>query len=174
MANFQAPRGLSPVGTLTGAALNEQGRLYCIQATDSGNSYAIGDIVMSASGSDANGVPYVTKYAVGSGQPLGIVVGIRVADPGISLQGNTIPLEKVYLTNGTAANRYVYVVDDPNVIFQVQFDATGVTQANLHKNASLTITADASSGLSMSSPLSSTVATTAATTNTLPLSLIHI
>jgi hypothetical protein len=64
-------------------------------------------------------------------------------------------------------------VDDPNVVFQVQFDSTGVTQANSHKNAALTITAN-QTGLSQSAPQSSTVATAAATTNTLPIRLLGL
>ena len=42
MANVNAPRGLSPVGTITGAAFNEQGQLFAI-ATDASNTYAIGE-----------------------------------------------------------------------------------------------------------------------------------
>ena len=171
MANFAAPRGLSPVGTITGAAYNEQGRLYAISSTDTTNSYAIGDVVVSADGTDANGVPQVVKYT-GTGVPLGIVVGIRVADPGTSLQGTTLALNQTYLTAGSAAGRYVFVVDDPNVIFQVQFDATGVTQAQGHLNAALSVTAAQS--LTMSSPLSSVVATAPATTNTLPIRLLGL
>ena len=74
MANANTPRGLSPVGTITGAAYNEQGRLYAI-ANDGTNTYAIGDIVKVAGSSDANGVPYVTKAAT-TDTPVGVVVGI--------------------------------------------------------------------------------------------------
>lgn len=170
MANVIAPRGLSPVGTVVGADWNQQGRLYAI-ASDATNTYAIGDIVKSATSSDANGVPYAVK-ATASDVPLGVIVGIRVADPSVSLQGTTLSLEQTYI-GLNAGIRYVYVVDDPNVIFQVQFDSTGVTQANIHKNAALTITANQST-LSQSSPYSSIVATSAATTNTLPLRLLGL
>lgn len=153
MANVNTPRGLSPVGTITGAAYNEQGRLYAI-ANDGTNTYAIGDIVKVAGSSDANGVPYVTKAAT-TDTPVGVVVGIRVADPGVSLVGTTLALNTIYLPLNSGT-RYVYVVDDPSVIFQVQGDSTGVAAADVFKNAGLTITADQTS-LSQSSPLSSTV-----------------
>ena len=153
MANANTPRGLSPVGTITGAAYNEQGRLYAI-ANDGTNTYAIGDIVKVAGSSDANGVPYVTKAAT-TDTPVGVVVGIRVADPGVSLVGTTLALNTIYLPLNSGT-RYVYVVDDPSVIFQVQGDSTGVAAADVFKNAGLTITADQTS-LSQSSPLSSTV-----------------
>ena len=153
MANVNTPRGLSPVGTITGAAYNEQGRLYAI-ANDGTNTYAIGDVVKVAGSSDANGVPYVTKAAT-TDTPVGVVVGIRVADPGVSLVGTTLALNTIYLPLNSGT-RYVYVVDDPNVIFQVQGDSTGVAAADVFKNAGLTITANQTS-LSQSSPLSDTV-----------------
>lgn len=153
MANANTPRGLSPVGTITGAAYNEQGRLYAI-ANDGTNTYAIGDVVKVAGSSDATGIPYVTKAAT-TDTPVGVIVGIRVADPGVSLVGTTLALNTIYLPLNSGT-RYVYVVDDPSVIFQVTGDSTGVAAADVFKNAGLTITANQTS-LSQSSPLSSTV-----------------
>ena len=153
MANVNTPRGLSPVGTITGAAYNEQGRLYAI-ANDGTNTYAIGDIVKVAGSSDTTGIPYVTKAAT-TDTPVGVIVGIRVADPGVSLVGTTLALNTIYLPLNSGT-RYVYVVDDPSVIFQVQGDSTGVAAADVFKNAGLTITANQTS-LSQSSPLSDTV-----------------
>lgn len=153
MANVNTPRGLSPVGTITGAAYNEQGRLYAI-ANDGTNTYAIGDVVKVAGGSDTSGVPYATKAAT-TDTPVGVIVGIRVSDPSNSLVGTTLALNTIYLPLNSGL-RYVYVVDDPSVIFQVESDATGVSAANVFSNTGLTITADQTS-LAQSSPLSSTV-----------------
>jgi len=153
MANANTPRGLSPVGTITGAPYNEQGRLYAI-ANDGTNTYAIGDVVKVAGSSDATGIPYVTKAAT-TDTPVGVIVGIRVSDPGVSLVGTTLALNTIYLPLNSGT-RYVYVVDDPSVIFEVEGDATGVAAADVFKNAGLTITANQTS-LSQSSPLSSTV-----------------
>jgi hypothetical protein len=153
MANANTPRGLSPVGTITGAPYNEQGRLYAI-ANDGTNTYAIGDVVKVAGSSDTTGIPYVTKAAT-TDTPVGVIVGIRVADPGVSLVGTTLALNTIYLPLNSGL-RYVYVVDDPSVIFQVTGDSTGVAAADVFKNAGLTITANQTS-LAMSSPLSSTV-----------------
>ena len=47
MANTNAPRGLSPIGSITGAAWNQQGQTFAI-ANDASNSYAIGDVVKLA------------------------------------------------------------------------------------------------------------------------------
>lgn len=153
MANANTPRGLSPVGTITGAAYNEQGRLYAI-ANDGSNTYAIGDVVKVAGSSDANGVPYVTK-AASTDTPVGVIVGIRVSDPGVSLVGTTLALNTIYLPLNSGT-RYVFVVDDPAVIFQVTGDSTGVAAADVFKNAGMTITANQTS-LAQSAPLSSTV-----------------
>jgi hypothetical protein len=153
MANANTPRGLSPVGTITGAAYNEQGRLYAI-ANDGSNTYAIGDVVKVAGSSDANGVPYVTKAAT-TDTPVGVIVGIRVSDPGVSLVGTTLALNTIYLPLNSGT-RYVFVVDDPAVIFQVTGDATGVAAADVFKNAGLTITANQTT-LAQSAPLSNTV-----------------
>jgi hypothetical protein len=173
MANVNRANGLSPIGNFQGGSWNQQGRLYCISSSDSTNTYAIGDIVKTAGSADANGVPMVTKMTA-SDVPLGIIVGIRVADPGVSLVGTTLDLANNFIPKSKARNYYVYVVDDPMVLFEVQFDSTNVALSNLHQNAALTITADQSSTLSPSSPSSSTVVTSPATTNTLPIRLLGL
>ena len=89
MALLNRPNGLSPVGNLIGTQWNQQGRMYCIPATDSTSTYAIGDIVKTAGSADAFGVPFVQKLTSGD-VPLGIIVGIRQADPGVSLVGTTL------------------------------------------------------------------------------------
>jgi hypothetical protein len=130
---------------------------------------------MSAASADANGVPYVTKWGgatTTSALPLGIIVGIRVADPGTSLVGSSLSLEKSYI-GLSAGTRYVYVVDDPYVIFEAQFDSTAVAATDLHKNAAVTVTANQTS-LAVSSPFSSTVLTSPATTATLPIRLLGL
>jgi hypothetical protein len=153
MANANTPRGLSPVGTITGAAYNEQGRLYAI-ANDGSNTYAIGDVVKVAGSSETQGIPYVTK-AASTDTPVGVIVGFRVSDPGVSLVGNTLALNTLYLPLNSGL-RYAFVVDDPSVIFQVEGDATGVAAADIFKNAGLTITANQTT-LGQSQPLSNTV-----------------
>jgi len=177
MANANTPRGLSPVGTITGAPFNEQGRLYAI-ANDGTNTYAIGDVVKVAGSSDTNGVPYATKAAT-TDTPVGVIVGIRVSDPSVSLVGTTLALNTIYLPLSSGL-RYVYVVDDPNVIFEVEGDATGVAAADVFKNAGLTITANQTT-LSQSAPLSSTVlnassflASSASGSLALPLQIIGL
>ncbi len=172
MANPNKPAGLIPIGSVGSNAFNGQGNLYAI-ANDASNTYAIGDVVKTASGTDANGVAYVTK-ATATDTPLGIVVGFRVADPGVSLVGANLNLNNIYLPKSSGL-RYVYVVDDPDIVFAVQMDSTAVTQANLHKNANLTITADDTTNLA-SSPVSSIVINGSSinTTNTLIVRMLGL
>ena len=151
MANVSRPRGLSPVGTLTGAAFNEQGQLFAI-ASDASNTYAIGDVVKLTAGSDANGIAYVTKMTADSDLPMGVIVGIRPADPGVSLEGTNIDLAKLYLTL-SSGTRYVYVITDPTVVFEAQADSYAL--ADVNKNAGANWTADQTT-LAQSAPQSST------------------
>ena len=155
MANVNAVSGLSPVGTITGAPFNEQGQLYAIANTAS-YTFAIGDIVKSAVGNDANGVALVTKAAA-TDVPLGVVASIRVANPGVSLQGTNIDLGKLWIGVSAGSYTYVYVITDPNVVFSVQANASA--DAKVGSTAVPTITADQTSTLTQSSPLSATYVT---------------
>ena len=155
MANVNAVSGLSPVGTITGAPFNEQGQLYAIANTAS-YTFAIGDIVKSAVGNDANGVALVTKAAA-TDVPLGVVASIRVANPGVSLQGTNIDLGKLWIGVSAGSYTYVYVITDPNVVFSVQANASA--NAQVGSTAVPTITADQTSTLTQSSPLSATYVT---------------
>jgi hypothetical protein len=152
MANVSRPRGLSPVGTTTGGAWNEQGQLFAI-ANDASNTYAIGDVVKIATGSDANGVAYVTKVTADADLPLGVIVGVRPADAGVSLQGTNIDLSKLYLSK-SSGTRYVYVTTDPAIIYEAEADSYAL--ADVFKNAGGNWTADQTSSLSQSAPQSST------------------
>ena len=155
MANVNAVTGLSPVGTVTGAPFNAQGYLYAI-ANDASNTYAIGDIVKSAVGNDANGVALVTKAAA-TDVPLGVIASIRVANPGVSLQGTNIDLGKLYISLSSGSYTYVYVINDPAVVYRVQANTSA--DAKVGSTAVPTITADQTSTLSQSSPFSATYVT---------------
>jgi hypothetical protein len=128
---------------------------------------------MSLSSSDANGVRNVTKWAgatTTSALPLGIIVGFATPAVGVSLQGLPLQLERSYIGLSSGV-QYVYVNDDPFCIFEAQFDATGVTQAQLSMNAAVTITANQTT-LGVAQPYSTTVLTGPAVTATLPIRLL--
>ena len=174
MANINRPKGLSPVQNTDGSPYSQGATLFAV-ANDGSNTYAIGDIVMAATGGDVNGVPYVTKWSgtvAANSLPVGVIVGIRVADPGTSLVGNSLSLEKTYLPLN-AGTHYVYVVTDPMTYFTVQGDSTVWAASNLNNNVNVTITANQTT-LGNGAPYSNTVATGPATTNSLPLQIVGI
>ena len=157
MANQNAVTGLSPVGTSTGATFNEQGRLYAI-GNDSSNTYAIGDIVKSTVGCDATGIPLITKAAA-TDTPLGVIVGIRPANPGVSLAGTNINLAQLWVPLSNGNYSYAYVVDDPSVVFEVQANTAVTTTTAVGSTAVPAITANQTSTLAQSSPFSATYIT---------------
>lgn len=170
MANINAANGMAPVASVVGGPWNQQATLYRIPSTDT-NQYGIGDIVLSLAGADVNGVPNIIK-ATATDIPRGVIVGI---DPtltaGTSLQGTSLSLESIPIPATKTKDYYVYVVDDPNVIFEIQGNGTATAAASINKNASPVI-ANPASG----SPFSGTQldTSTLATTSTLMLKVIGL
>ena len=171
MANINRPKGLSPVQNVDGSPWSQGSTLFYV-ANDASNSYAIGDIVQLTSGSDASGIPAVTKWGgtvAAATLPVGVIVGIRVADPGVSLVGNSLALEKTYLPVNSGPH-YLYVVTDPATVFEIQGDSTAWATTNANQNCNVTITANQTT-LGNGAPYSNTVATAPASTNSLPLQI---
>jgi hypothetical protein len=89
------------------------------------------------------------------------------------LVGTNLNLTQTYIAAGTRTNtRYVYVVDDPFVLFEAQFGSVGATAAQLSMNAAVTISAADQTSLSTSSPFSDMVLSGPAVTATLPIRLL--
>jgi len=112
MANADAAFGLRPVRYLSGAPYNGAANKYYVPSTDNTAIY-IGGLVKLAGSADADGIATVTGN-VSTGNPVvGVVVGV-VPTTADSL---------IYRAASTA--RYVWVADDPNLVFEVQEDSTG-------------------------------------------------
>ncbi|HUY05013.1 MAG TPA: hypothetical protein VMV33_17175 [Rhodocyclaceae bacterium] len=122
MANPNAPRGLIPYAYQGGGPYNGAVSTYYVPV---GNATAlfIGDpVILITNSSDGNGVQSVgiatagaTNYILGSFQGISNNAGRA-----------TIPLlqsSPVYLPAGQAA--YVYVADDPNLLYWAQEDSAG-------------------------------------------------
>ncbi len=113
MANADAAFGLRPVCYLSGAPYNGAANRYYIPATDTDSAAFIGSVVKLTGGADANGIPAVTAN-VSTGNPVvGVVVGVE------PITADSL----IYRANSTA--RYVWVADDPNLLFEVQEDSEG-------------------------------------------------
>lgn len=189
MANTARINGFSPVKYTSGAPYNGACNRYAIPTSDTTASYAIGDVVMSAGGSDANGVPYVKKIPVANAsdfKALGVIVGISPVDAGVSLVGSSLDLTQLYIPTGTrTAVRYLLVADDPNLLFEVSAGttATNFTLAKARYNAGIasntgsdvTYAIDQTS-LATSAPVSNVILSSATvnTTNTLPVQMLGL
>tara|TARA_R110000868_G_scaffold2271_1_gene16894 strand:- start:589 stop:1263 length:675 start_codon:yes stop_codon:yes gene_type:complete len=188
MANANRINGFNPVGYLGGAAYTGAARMYAIPTADTICSYAIGDVVTSyaSGGCDTLGNRYVQKVLVAAASnfvALGVIVGISPVDAGASLVGSAIDLAAPYILAGTrTAVRYVYVADDPNLIFEISggTTATNLTAAKASLNAGIAsntgsdVTLANSQALTPSSPYSNSCISSATinTTNTLPVQLL--
>lgn len=181
MANVNAPFGLMPVEHLDGSPYNGKATRYYIPSTD-GSAYYIGDPVALAGvagggggtqDADALGVMSVGKVANGDTLWLGPIVGIEVVNPSAqSNQGTSLALEQIFIPATKAKAYYVYVADDPNLIFEMQGDATATNQtaAKSSYNCDITVAVPSSGNQSASVIASAGIALTA----TLPLKLMGL
>ena len=112
MANADAAFGLRPVRYRSGAPYNGAANRYFVPATD-GTAIYVGGLVKLAGAADANGIATVTGNVATSEVVVGVVVGVEPVT-----QDST-----TYRVASTA--RYVFVADDPDLVFIVQEDSVG-------------------------------------------------
>lgn len=138
--NPNAPYGAQPVMMGDGTAWNGKLSLYVIPSTD-GSEFRVGDWVKLAAGADANGVPACAKAAAAQAV-CGAICGIDPVPPTASLSGAGIDLSAMSIPATKTKDYYVWVCDDPNVIFAMRGDTTGTNQvaANANKNCQITVT----------------------------------
>lgn len=179
-ANINKPAGLSPVGTISGSSWEGKGRVYAIPTTDSTNNYFPGDLVSlvaggSAGGVTTNGIPYVSLTAAGA-MAVGVIQAIGTNPSGPWINPNNLSV--VYAPITKTQIYYAYVLDDPNIVFEVQEDGTGtnLTAAIIGRNANILLGA-ASTAATPTNSLSQTVMTNSATpavTVTLNLKILQL
>jgi hypothetical protein len=130
---------LKPVKHLTGAPWNGKVNVYYVPATDATALFK-GDAVKSAGSADATGkFPTVTQVVAGDAVR-GIVVGF--GDNPYVMTHPDAP-NRDYRPASTAM--YVFVVDDPSVIFEVQEDSVGGALAAVDVGSSADIVVAAGS-----------------------------
>lgn len=162
MANLVAPRGFVPTRTADANPYTGGTNMYVIQLADA-NQYGVGDVVKSFAGSDATGIPAVTK-AAGTDTVRGVIVGVLVAAPqNPSLVGVGLDLSLQYIPATKARDYYVMVADDPAILYELQDDGLAtLAPSSANKNASFTVTNPTSPQQNSSTVLNtSSVATTA-------------
>ena len=150
MSNSDAPFGLRFIGMLTGDAGNVHIGRYRLPASASSALY-LGDPVMRLTSSSIlasnttlslnqePGLEYITRAAGADNQMLlGVVAGFCF---------NPNDLITPYAASGS--ERDVLVIDDPNALFEIQSDVTGIAYTDLGKNCLMTVTAgDTTTGTS--------------------------
>lgn len=159
MATSAAPTGAEPVDTLS-ASGSFTGKIRHIKIA-SGYSTAIfyGDFVKLVSDG-------VIEKDTGTATltPVGVFVGCAYTDPNT----NQNTFNQQYPASTSASDIVAYVVDDPNVLMRMQGDAS-LAQTTLGNNAAIIQTAGSTS---IGRSKNAVDASTAATTNTLPLRII--
>ena len=169
MANANIPRGLQPYSYAWGAPWGGAVRTY---AVPSGNATALflGDPVkLITNSSDGNGIQNVViGTAAGGAYSLGAFMGIS-NNAGLT----TIPVlqnQTPYLPASTAA--YVYVTDDPFLLYWAQEDSVGGAMVSGASGRNVDLIAGSGSTVTSQSgwQLDSS---TLATTNTLQMRIIQ-
>src|SRR6185503_826771 len=100
---------------------------YYIVSTDN-NAYYEGDMVISAAGGDASGVPACIKATAGTETMRGIIVGFEQANlvyppgavPNLGGINTTIFPTQVSLPATKGQDYYALVADDPHLLFFMQ------------------------------------------------------
>lgn len=126
MANANTAFGLRPLAYASGAPYNGAVQVYYVPAANATALYLGDPLLVLDNSADANGVPAIGIAAAGGGTYITGTFAGRANNAGELvipvLQGNN-----VYLPASTAA--YIYVADDPNLVFEVQEDSVGGAMA---------------------------------------------
>lgn len=140
MANQDAPFGLRPVRSLSGAPYNGAANKYYIPASY-GTALFIGDPVIKSgtsntalvqSGNETHAIgtlPEINRATAGDGNAItGVIVGFEPD-----------PANRSRIHNPASTERVALVADDPNLLFLIQADGT-VAAASVGLNAVLIYT----------------------------------
>ena len=119
MANSDTPFGFKPVKHLNGNPWNGKTNVYYIPATDATATFR-GDAVKSAGAATADGLYPTVAQAAATDTIRGVVIGFSDT-PYINVNQDNL-LEKY---RAASVARYAFVVDDPDVIFEIQEDSVG-------------------------------------------------
>ena len=137
MASTSSPYGLRPINLLGGQGFAGSTRLYAIKSAYS-VAIQFGDPVILTAGASGTG-GFVNRFngtttattATTSATLLGVFVGCTYTD---ATYGKVF--KQNYTGSITASDIQAYVVDDPDALFQCQFDGAA-TQNYLGSNAAL-------------------------------------
>lgn len=151
MANVDNPNGATPVKYVNGAPYNGSTSKYV-----AGANLFKGDLV-ALNGADGNGYPGCARATAG-GAMVGAVVGWK-ADPS--------NLDLPYCASGNV----VYVADGPDLVFEIQQNATHIVDAGVGLNCPIIVAAGSTTSGQSNMELDSSLV---ATTSTLDMMILGI
>lgn len=169
MANPNTPSGLQPYAYAWGAPWGGAVRTYYVPVGN-GTALYLGDpVAIVTNSSDGNGVP-TAEIATAAGGALVLGAFMGVSNNAGQAVIPVLQNQPVYLPAATAA--YIYVSDDPFLLYKIQEDSVGGSMVSGASGRNADLIAGAGStgtGLSGWQLDSSTLATT----NTLQLRIIQ-
>lgn len=131
MANSNAPFGLRPVKHLSGGVISPNKLGYTI-ASGYGTDLFMGDPV-DVSGTSVNGKPGIVRATAGdTNKILGVFAGCSY----VNASGQPV-WSQYWPASTTATNIEAFVYDDPNILFEIQADATGIAAVDIGLNVNL-------------------------------------
>ena len=162
MSSSATPYGARPVGTLSASgSFTAKVRHYQI-ASAYGTSIFFGDFVKLVTAGTIEKDTGTTACT-----PIGIFMGCSYTDPNT----NQKTFSQMWTASVAASDAYGYVIDDPNVIFEMQADGSAA-QATLGSNCAVVQTAGSTTiGTSKNAV---DISTSAATTATLPKRIVDV
>ena len=162
MSSSATPYGARPVGTLSASgSFTAKVRHYQI-ASAYGTSIFFGDFVKLVTAGTIEKDTGTTACT-----PIGIFMGCSYTDPNT----NQKTFSQMWTASVAASDAYGYVIDDPNVIFEMQADGSAA-QATLGSNCAVVQTAGSTTiGTSKNAV---DISTSAATTATLPIRVVDV
>ncbi len=160
MASSATPMGAEPVGCISsGGSFTGKVRHYKI-ASNYGTAIFYGDFVKIVSSGTVEKDTGTTACT-----PIGVFVGVSYTDPNT----NQKTFSQTYPASTVASDISAYVVDDPYLEMQMQGDAS-LAQTTLGNNVAVVQTAGSTT---IGRSKNAVDASTAATTNTLPLRIME-
>jgi hypothetical protein len=131
MANISAPFGFQPVGSLGGASPSFRHSQRKIASTN-GTAIYVGDAVVPVT-STATG--YITQATAGSVAMAGIFVGCQY----LSISSGRWINGRYWPGSDASGDVIAYVIDNPDALFNVQSDSTGLPFAKVGQNLQLNV-----------------------------------
>lgn len=136
MANQDSPFGLRPVRQLGGAYVTGNGNIYHVAALDA-QVIAPGDPVIVTGESDTKGIPTVTRSTAGATERItGVMMSIANSEQP-QLDGTGGITQDTSQNTVTLTDQYIFVADDPSIVYQAQFAGTLVV-GDISSTANLT------------------------------------